>query len=611
MILLGNEFAHAPETGCALSNIKEGEYYSSFEDRKNHVKVKVDGSVEYGECYLLDNVETIENTISNPSSFDYKQYMKSKKIIYEASGDKVISAKSSPLLNLKKIRRNAIAYGCEEFTKTCSYVNTLILGENQIEDYSRNLYGRIGIAPLFAISGMHINIIYEFIIYVLSKCRVVISKAEVFATLFVAVYTVIAGSSIGVMRAFLMIFFRRICKLKAIYALLLTIAITLFINPFVLVNKAYLLSYTITAFLLIARNHLGKNPIVISMFCYLISLPISYSYSYTINLLAPLAMFVFVPLIMYVILPLSVIMLLFPNTILNAVICFVINIINFIARLFDIATLNPGHIFGGMWLLYCLIIFLSIKINLRYILLILIWTPVVMIDFGGDSVSFIDVGQGDSALVQVDGLNVLVDVGNNDSELINYLAYEGVTKIDAIVLSHAHLDHYGAMDELTKYVKVEKVFELSGNQIVTNSIPVSSYQSNQIFELIPYYGSNDNDRELIMTAQVNGVKYLFPGDVEAESEDYLVRNYCSEIDSDVIKVPHHGSDTSSSDSFLDCVSPKLAIISSGVNNRYHHPNTKIVEKYEQRGLVYDTQFDGEIEVKSDKIKSEKKYIFHV
>lgn len=596
---------HQVNVSCATNNIKTGQYSKSYEDRFNHLQVTVplETDLSYGMCFETINQQPIENKYNNKSSFDYHRYMKSKMIIAEAEGEQLVASRGNIVTKIKNVRMQLIDRNCENAEVICPYVNALVFGEKGIDDSNLNTYGQIGIAALFVISGMHISVIYEFLMYYLAKLRVVENHGIAISLGIISVYSLLAGASVAVNRAVIMIILSRGFKLQHSHSLVVSFLIAFFYNPFNLLNKGFVISYIITGLIIFLPKRLYQDKkyvaIHFSYLCYLIILPLTYSFSYTVNLLAPIAMLIFTPLVMTLLLALSICITIYPSSVLIEVTDVVINFINGLAGLFDQFTIVSGHVSFIMWIIYFGIVSMYIYYENRNCLyLLIIWFILICLNLQlYPSVTFIDVSQGDSALVKSKHGNYLVDVGNAPKEVWKQVHYEGVNTIDGVFISHAHLDHYGSISEISNYLNIENVYELAGNQIVANSIGVSNDFTNEYIEVIPYYGSNDNDRELIVKFKLGKFSILFPGDVEAESEQYLVDNYCSELKSNILKVPHHGSKTSSSVDFVDCVDPDIAIISSGKNNRYGHPNYEIVKRYEERATLYDTQDVGEIKFK--------------
>ena len=227
-------------------------------------------------------------------------------------------------------------------------------------------------------------------------------------------------------------------------------------------------------------------------------------------------------------------------------------------------------------------------------------------------VYFFDVGQADSMLIQNNGENMLIDAGNNEDgeTLVNNLKTLGVEKIDYLVGTHPHEDHIGGMDDIINNFAIGKIFMPSvstntktfedvidaaknkGLQIETpktgDEFTVGSANCNVV-----YVGDNKENLNLssiIIKMKYNNLSYLFTGDTEADVENKIDFGKIN-----ILKVAHHGSDTSSSEKFVNETAPEVAIISVGKDNSYGHPSNEIIKRYEKVGSkIYRTDEVGNI-----------------
>jgi Predicted hydrolase (metallo-beta-lactamase superfamily) len=244
-------------------------------------------------------------------------------------------------------------------------------------------------------------------------------------------------------------------------------------------------------------------------------------------------------------------------------------------------------------------------------------------------VSYIDVGQGDSILVQVNGKTLLIDAGPNDStdKLMSYLNKQNIKKLDFIVATHPHEDHIGAMDTVIKKYNIgefyapkkmttTKTFENMITALKSKNIKINTAAAgvsldlgkNVKCEMIAPNGKdyeNLNNYSAVIKITYGNSKFLFMGDTEKLSEkEILNKNY--DISCDVLKLGHHGSSSSSSKAFLDKTAPKIAIVSCGKNNDYGHPHKETLEEMKKRNVqVYRTDIDGSIVLISDGKKISK------
>ena len=208
-------------------------------------------------------------------------------------------------------------------------------------------------------------------------------------------------------------------------------------------------------------------------------------------------------------------------------------------------------------------------------------------------VYFFDVGQADSMLIQNNGENMLIDAGNNEDgeTLVNNLKTLGVEKIDYLVGTHPHEDHIGGMDDIINSFEIGKIFMPSvstNTKTVEDEFTVGSANCNVV-----YVGDNKENLNLssiIIKMKYNNLSYLFTGDTEADVENKIDFGKIN-----ILKVAHHGSDTSSSEKFVNETAPEVAIISVGKDNSYGHPSNEIIKRYEKVGSkIYRTDEVGNI-----------------
>ncbi len=243
--------------------------------------------------------------------------------------------------------------------------------------------------------------------------------------------------------------------------------------------------------------------------------------------------------------------------------------------------------------------------------------------FSGDTlrVNYIDVGQGDSIFIQLPNKKtMLIDAGEayEADNVINYLNNLGIKKIDYVVGTHPHTDHIGGLEEVINTFDVgaiympkvssnSKTFEDLLTTISNKGLKVKTAKSGVVvldednlkLEFIAPNSdnySNLNNYSAVLKLTYLDNTFLFMGDAETLSEDEIT----CDVDADVIKVGHHGSDSSSSVEFVKKVSPEYAIIMVGEGNSYNHPYQSIIDRYESVGAkVLRTDLDGNIVCDSD------------
>lgn len=241
------------------------------------------------------------------------------------------------------------------------------------------------------------------------------------------------------------------------------------------------------------------------------------------------------------------------------------------------------------------------------------------------NVHYIDVGQGDSILIQVNNKNLLMDAGPSQSQddLVAYIKNLGIKNLDYIIATHPHEDHIGGMAKVIKSFNIGKfyapnvihnsnsfenmVLELKNKKLkinvikkgMGNDINLGDNTKVEVFSPISNTYDNLNNYSPIMKITYGNTSFLFTGDAESEVENQVLQDNV-DIKSNVLKVGHHGSSSSTSEIFFDAVSPNLSIISLGINNKYGHPHKNILSLLTSKNTeVYRTDEDGTIIISSD------------
>lgn len=274
------------------------------------------------------------------------------------------------------------------------------------------------------------------------------------------------------------------------------------------------------------------------------------------------------------------------------------------------------------------------KKKLTLILLLLLFTTSLFscsekeksyVNTNNFQVHYFDVGQGESILVQVNNKNLLIDAGPKDAEsqLIKNLNNLSIKKLDYAIATHPHEDHIGGMGQVIKNFDIgkfyapkvtsnTKTFEYMVNQLNNKNLKINIIKPGmgddidlgkdtkvEVFSPINSSYDNLNNYSPIIKISYKSTSFLFTGDAEKLSEkEVLNKRY--DIKSDVLKIGHHGSSSSTSKEFLNEVNPKIAVISVGKNNDYGHPHKETISSLKNKGIKYfRTDEEGTISLESD------------
>lgn len=605
-----------------------GSYYFKNDEYKFFKK-----KVNIGSSVIVKGklVSPKNNTV--PYLFNYKKYLYNKRVYYTLKIDniKILKENSNSFIKLKnKVIKHVNSY------KDSTYLYAFILGKTElISDEVLTSYRENGISHLFALSGLHVSIFSSILLFILKKLRFKEILNYVLIFIFLLLFSFITGFSPSILRATLLFFLLSINKvfylnIRTLDILYLVFIILVIINPFIIYNLSFILSFTAAFFLIFSSDLLkGKNYFVslfkVSLLSYFASLPLSiYYFGYT-NLLGTILNLVFVPLVSFVV---------FPLTLLTFIISKFYSILNITTNLLESLSLlfNKFKIiiyFPRINLIF-VFIYLSIlmlyikfkkKICLYLIIVLLIFFKIRPYMDNNTYIYYLDVGQGDSILLVTQHLNktILIDTGgivsfneNYKSNIVKnktipFFRRIGINKVDYLFLTHGDYDHAGEANELLSNFCVKKVFINKGNinniekkinnkevlrlkNFVIDNIKVNSLNNN-VF-------NNENDDSTILLFNIYDYKFLFMGDASIKTEEYLLNNYILP-NVDILKVGHHGSYTSTSTDFINVIKPKYSVISVGENNMYKHPNKSVLDILDNTKL-FRTDVDGTIEVKISK-----------
>lgn len=497
---------------------------------------------------------------------------------------------------------------------TKGLVNALIFNEKDYSSDSIKNFDELNQVYLLAVSGIYLHSLFTISTYIFG----LFSSKKVAQAVPILLFSPLAFYSfprISVLRIFLIAILRYVndhfLKKRFSYLTLLSVlALFFLIIDFHLVyQEAFYIGFSLSLLGIYLRRGIRcllsrKRKIVLSISAYLFLIPLTISNKYELHLfsfpfqlmLMPfLGLFICFSFLFLLKIPLA--------TLLNHYSEFLVGISKSLLKI-DIAL--PIRVNDWFYFIYyaslIIILYLLESQRIRHLrnvtlalasILVIQTIPSIHIP---NSISFINVGQGDSILIQNRNKTVLIDTGGNTSfdmaeeTLIPYFRKLGVRKIDLLITTHDDYDHSGAASSLIENFKVSNYYHTREN------FPCKI--GDLYFENINYYDGDENDSCLVFMLSFMNKKWLFTGDASVESEQAILSSGVN-IDCDILKVGHHGSKTSTSEEFLKAASPSEAIISCGAKNRYGHPNQEVIDRLEKYNVkIRRTDLEGTISYSS-------------
>jgi competence protein ComEC len=271
-------------------------------------------------------------------------------------------------------------------------------------------------------------------------------------------------------------------------------------------------------------------------------------------------------------------------------------------------------------LFYAGFIFYFLFNKKRYTLIIpfipiLIYLFISIFERNEVKITYLDVGQGDSSVIELpDKKTVVIDTGRSGWEASSFLKYRGKKTVDILILSHVHPDHTGGLDYIMKRFKVKELWD-NGRLILPDTVNNIKHRSlnrgdmiegkgYSIYVLHPYpefytmdgseYVAANND-SLVLKIEGKYKSFLFTGDIEEEAEENI-SHLGNWLKSDILKVPHHGSKKSAYEPFFSTVSPDIAVISVGRDNTFGHPHRETLNALHGT-KIFRTDIDGATKIK--------------
>ncbi|SKC79737.1 DNA internalization-related competence protein ComEC/Rec2 [Maledivibacter halophilus] len=532
-----------------------------------------------------------------------------------------------------------------------------------IDEDLYNSFKLSGTAHALAVSGLHFGILFMFLDFILKIFKLKENyKAFVLLSL-ICFFAIIVGFSPSVIRASSMIILLVISnhidrKYDLFAALALISLINVFVNPFMIFSVGFQLSFlaviSIGLFYSPIYQRINFMPEYLGkMIATTLSAQIGTSpiIAYHFNTFSLISLILNIPVVLLIsfILPISLVFFvtLFINIKISRLLVFFDRIlIKILISINSISSYLPFSSFNiiSPRVLYLIIFYIGLilffyrgkipyinklkkeKLVLLFLVFIFAINFIGIIKENNLKVTFIDVGQGDCILIETPkGKRVLIDGGKSEESILyEYLLKNRITHIDLACITHIHDDHIGGIIDIVENIKIGTIiigtkeyssdeFEDFINKCSKMKIPVNEFTRGKTIELedeiilesihpssnlISKSEDDINNNSLACILKYKDFEVLFTGDIEKEGERETILNG-SRRDIDVIKVSHHGSNTSSLPEFIDYYNPKIAVIQVG-KNLFGHPNKETLQTLMERKIkIYRNDRNGAVIIESD------------
>ncbi len=593
----------------------------------------------------------------NPGGFDYERWLFLHRIgatgyVRQSPNNRLMDERAGSLLSLwRQTLADDVTSALADHPMS-GIIKALTIGERSaVTPDQWRLFRRTGTAHLMAISGLHIGLVAGLTFFLTRRAwslsgvlRYPPPRAAALAAFVSALfYAAIAGFAIPTQRALIMIavvmgglLFQR--AIKPFHGLTVALLLIVLIDPFAALSPGFWLSFSAVALILFAMaGRVGSerywhSAARIQWVTALGLMPIVLLFFQQASLIAPIANLIAVPLVSLLVVPASLagVLLL---TVLPAAGRFVLAAVEwvlewlsrFLTVLSDLPFAQWTHSLVPLWVLPFACIGVLLFISPRGIpgrwLGVVLFTPLIFVavprpDRGNIQLTLLDVGQGLAAVVQTAHHVLVFDTGARYSDRFDmgsaviepFLHAHAVEKIDMLVVSHGDNDHIGGAEALLGSFAVGPVLTSVPERMAyagatfCRSGQAWNWDGVHFQMLSPSQPPlpDDNDNSCVLHIIAPGGSILLTGDIEQAAEKRLLQQYGEALASDVLVLPHHGSNTSSTVAFLKAVMPRYALVPAGYRNRYGFPSKSVMRRLGRlQSEVLDTAHSGAILVEID------------
>lgn len=572
-----------------------------------------ENKLNVGDVYYIHGKITSVDQAHYPGGFDYCAYLSYQNIYGQIEIEEMAYVKHT--YGKYQLYQNMSDYYEQHFhTESVGMIQALTIGnKDRLDKHLSQQIATIGVSHLFVISGLHVGLLAGVLEKLFSHLRIKKNYIPFLSIPILLFYYVISGFMVSVLRVVNGFILKTInhqyqLKYSAIDLISINAYLVLCFNPMYIFQYNFILSYLIAIGIILCASRLPKSKgivgkiktnITISCIAIFITLPVVTTFSPDLSFLGILYNLIYIPVVSYILLPLAFLVTCVPwlEGIFMMIYVAFQSVTNYLSQI-RFLTFTYPLVSSFVILLYYFLCYLLIhksQMIRKYAYCLFLLLQLIWMNWGygntHERVYFLDLPKGEATFIQGkhNQLNILIDTGEaSGNDLLIFLKKQGVKRIDAIIISHGDSDHNGLLLELIQTFRVKQVYgskyDRTSYQMVKDKVRYQilsagdtlTYQKNQFQILSPvrdYQKKNNNS--LVILAHLFEQSYLFTGDIEKEVERQLPK--IGKVD--YLKVPHHGSTTSSTDALLQNVQYTIAICMNGYQNRFSFPAQKTIERY--------------------------------
>lgn len=483
-----------------------------------------------------------------------------------------------------------------------AYIYGLLLGNTKYFDASfKTMYQINGVSHIFAISGLHVGVLLGIFQFIFKK-----SKVQWMTFILIYLYLVVVGLPYSAIRAVFMVISIKLAKLfNRPYDLLQSLSmiglLMILYNPYIVMHTGFQYSFSALLAIGVIKPYIRSKFtwIYLPLALQIILLPLTIYHQNTFHILSFIINLCVIPLIT-VIFNLMFLALIFNINLLSQFIDFLIEMIEEINFFFHhdalLKTLPSMNLIVLLSLYLIIVLWFEWSDKRKHLIVFTsLYLCMTIYAWFAVEVYYLDIGQGDAILIKHRFQNTMIDTGPSYPLIEDVLMKNGVDNLDYVFLSHEHMDHVGGMVYMEKFLDSTIIYGQSPNQYL-KSLHGQELKRNfkvgaMSISKVSYQVMAGNNASLILLIESYGRSFLFTGDIEKEVENQLTMTRYI----DVLKVPHHGSETSSTDQFLNQIQPSIGVICVN-RNYYGHPHKSVISRYQEYDTdIYLTQ-DGCVKI---------------